>query len=228
MRELKRWCAALGLAAAATAVQAAAPLLSEGFDDVAMLAASGWALVNQSPEPGTTWFQGNPGIFDAATGAPDSYIASNFLASDAGPISNLLLSPPLRLGGDERISFATRAEFVDGIAFDDNLAVWLGRRVGDQIVFETRLAALGPGVAGGTFPTEWQQVSALVPRQAAPGERFIGFFYISGDAANANYIGLDSVTVSVPEPRTALLLGLGLAGMAVLRRQGPRSPGSST
>ena len=48
------WFAAVPLATAA--------VISEGFNNVSNLPASGWALINNSTGPGATgWFQGNPG-----------------------------------------------------------------------------------------------------------------------------------------------------------------------
>jgi hypothetical protein len=41
-----------------------------------------------------------------------------------------------------------------------------------------------------------------------------------GAADSSNYIGIDTVTVTaVPEPSTWLLMGLGLAGVAAVRRR---------
>src|SRR3954467_15036347 len=66
-------CAAL---VAGSATANAAVILDEGFDDVGTLAGAGWLTVNNSAG-GTAdpWFQGNTGVFDAAAGAADSYIA---------------------------------------------------------------------------------------------------------------------------------------------------------
>jgi len=62
----------LVLVAAATGSQAIT-VLSEGFDNVSDLPAAGWAQVNDSSAPvGTSWFQGNSGIFAASSGASNS------------------------------------------------------------------------------------------------------------------------------------------------------------
>ena len=71
----------VGLAAALAASAALAQVtLTENFDNVATLPASGWVQSNNSTPGGLTgWFQGTPGVsFAAAAGAPNSYIAANF------------------------------------------------------------------------------------------------------------------------------------------------------
>ena len=70
---------------AAGSVANAVPILSENFDDISTLAASGWLFVNNStPGGSTSWFQGNDGVFASQAGAADSYIAANYLNAGAG------------------------------------------------------------------------------------------------------------------------------------------------
>lgn len=216
MRALYSWIAVAGFAAATASH--AAPLLSEDFHDVAALGASGWMFRNLSAVPNEPWFQGNAGIFVAQAGAPDAYVAANFMSSDSGAILNLLITPELQLSGGEVLSFYTRADSFDGIQFDDNLAVALGHPLGGDLVFDTPLALIGPSLAGAAYPASWQHITAIVPPQAGRSGLRIGFAYVSGDAIDANYVGIDSVVVSVPEPPLAVLLGLGLGMLGFLRR----------
>ena len=89
-------------------VVAANPRLSAGW---AALGASGWVQVNGSSPalPGDPWFQGNPGVFGSESGAPDSYIATNWNSAEVpGVVSNWLILPELTLSAFNTFSFATR------------------------------------------------------------------------------------------------------------------------
>src|SRR5258706_8666039 len=90
----------------------ASTLLLENFDNVATLSASGWTIVNNSSPAGTTdWFQGNPGVFSAQSGAANSYVAANFeAAAFGGNISDWLISPVLILQNADVIKFWSRTE----------------------------------------------------------------------------------------------------------------------
>jgi hypothetical protein len=180
-------------------------VLSEGFDDIGTL--STWSVANLSTPPGLDWFQGNPGVFPAYAGAPDSYTAVNFLSAQggAGFIDNWLLTPELTLQGPSSLSFYTRAACA---GFLDTLEV----RFGANGNFDTLLGTIG----GGAYPTDWQNFSANID---FTGTGRFAFRYI-GDAASANYIGLDSVLVtSVPEPSVNLLLAAGVLLLVGLRRR---------
>ncbi|EEF21853.1 conserved hypothetical protein, partial [Ricinus communis] len=98
------------LVAAASCSAAAAPLLFEGFNDVRTLPASGWVQINNSSPPGAIgWFQGDPAIFPAASGAADAYVAANFNnAAYGGQVSNWLLTPEVALFNGESLTFSLR------------------------------------------------------------------------------------------------------------------------
>lgn len=57
-------------------------ILNENFNHIEQL--QNWTAVNKSNPPGQSWFQGNPGIFPAAAGAPSSYIAASYLSAANG------------------------------------------------------------------------------------------------------------------------------------------------
>lgn len=186
--------------------------LAEGFADVGGLAGAGWLIVNTSPSPGTNWFQGNTGIFGAASGAADSYAAANFLGTTAssGPVSNWLITPQLLLDATSSVSLAVRAA---GGGYLDRVEVLLsttGTAPGNFSLI---------GSYGASTDEGWVTPSFAL-NLAAPTPSYVAFRYVVDDVAvNGNYLGIDNVQITaVPEPATALLIGLGLAAISARRR----------
>ncbi|MDB5933729.1 MAG: hypothetical protein JWQ01_1073 [Massilia sp.] len=208
------------IAAAACALAALAPpfahadttvVLNENFDNFTSL--PGWVMTNNSSPQGRSWFEGNSGIFESQAGLPNAYIAANYLSADggAGTIDNWLITPELTLGGATLLSFYTRTQAVPSL--NDMLEVRFSAGSGtDTSGFTTLLTTIG-GPSG--YPDSWQLITASLN---LPASGRFAFRYV-GDAAAANYIGIDSVTVSaVPEPSAWIMLGLGLAALPLLRR----------
>jgi hypothetical protein len=205
----------LGVLAAGAIGQARAdaPLFSESFDSLAAMSSAGWVFSNQSTTPTQPWFQGNPGVFAAFAGAPSSYAAASFLSTGAinGVVSNWMITPVVGLSGGETLSFYARSpttEFTDGLQV--RLSLTGGSAVGDFTLSLLSIAAA---------PTGWTLYSAVIPSLGGPTSARVAFQYSVADAMNADYIGIDSLTVApIPEPMSAVLLGLGLAGLAIRRR----------
>lgn len=218
MKRLLSRLAAAAVAAAAclpfTAQAAPIQVLGEGFDDVGALA--GWALVNRSVPTGASWFQGNPDIFGAYAGPDDSYAAANYLgaANGMGVVDNWLITPVLNLSGWTRLSFFANRAGTPG--FGDRIEVRFASGSGTgPDAFDTLLAT----IEGADFPAQWQQWNRSL---AVEGTGRFAFRYL-GDAANLDYVGLDSVSVvtAVPEPASWLLIAGGAGVLAFARRRRP-------
>ena len=183
-------------------------VLNEGFNDVNLL--EGWSQVNNSDPQGQGWFQGNAGVFAAQSGDAASYIATNYLGADGGngSVDSWLISPLLNLSGTTVLSFFSRAAGTPG--YSDQLEVRFDNGLG---TFDTLLATIG-GV--NAYPSSWTGYSATLQQE---GSGRFAFRYL-GDADALDYIGVDNVKVltAIPEPSAWLMLILGLAAVAGLRR----------
>ncbi|WP_428507913.1 choice-of-anchor J domain-containing protein [Roseateles sp.] len=199
----------LGLAGVTLAIAAQADTYTEGFDD---LAASGWTLSNNSSPAGLAWFQGVPEYFAAQSGATGSYALATYASTTAlnGSISNWLISPELILGGASSLSFFARTEATEG--FSDTVKVYFNAGADAATTSFTNLLGTVTLSTSG-----WTQYTIALPN-AATGR--IAFQYAVSDAATANLAAIDSVSVSaVPEPTSFALMGLGVLGLAFLRRR---------
>jgi hypothetical protein len=207
---LRRAAAAVVLFAAASAAHAQIAI-NEGFDNVATLAASGWIRANASATPGTTpgWVQGDQTIFAAQAGAPQSYVSANYNnAAAGGTLASWLISPTFSTQNAGYVSFYTRADILPNLV--DQLA-WGFSHGGSSFADFTIGSAH-------TIGGDWSQVRIdFGPQGAGTFGRFAIVY--TGSADLANYVGVDTFTVAVPEPETWALMLAGLAGLGVLKRR---------
>lgn len=217
----------LALAAAAAALtagsaSAATVVWGEEFDNGVP---AGWGVFNFSDfASGPGWFQGGGGtpFFAARTGPANGYVASSaFIGAQtvsgdpAGIVDGYLVSPTLQLQQDMRLRFWTRT--VEQSAWPDYL--YVGLLINGQF---KSLVEVNPSLSTGGYPESWTEFTAYVPNQGAGVNGNLVFNYFLPDASQVgNYIGLDSVSLQVPEPGAWLALGscLFAAGLATSRRR---------
>lgn len=215
------------LAASLTAGARADTVLSEGFDSVASLTASGWVFTNASSPAGLSWFQGNEGVFPAQSGAAGSYAAANFnsTTSTTGVVDNWLISPELTIGAGSTLTFYTQAS---DAGFLDLLEVRFSSGASSAVAsFSTLLGTVGSTA----YPVgTWTAYSVVLP--TATTGRF-AFHYAVANALDASYIGIDTVTVAtaavtaVPEPGTYALMAFGLGALGLAHRRRARAAAST-
>jgi len=206
---IKKTIAAVVLAAMTMSAQAAT-FINEGFDNVPGLTASGWVFTNA---PGATsgWTQ-SAGIFDAQSGPSYSYASANYAtnASSGGAIDSWLLTPTFDASLGATVSFYLRAA---GEGFADQ--VNFGFINADGSFTGSALTAVNP-----VPDSDWTQYTAWIGADALGSARF-AFQYV-GTFDTANYVGLDTLSVDVPEPGSIALLAGGLLGLGAMRRRARR------
>jgi hypothetical protein len=189
---------------------------AEGFDNIT---ANGWTINNASVPLGTTsWFQGNPAVFNAHSGATSSYAGANFNNTTGNnTINSWYISPVLAVSAGEVVSFWTRT--VTAPAFPDRLHLKLNT-AGDLTLanFTQTLVTVNPNLTTAGYPTAWTQFS-WVSTVTDASVRFAFHYDVPGGGplgANSDYIGVDTFAI-VPEP--ASLGAVALAGFGMLRRR---------
>lgn len=200
---------ALGLAAASVAAQAQV-LLVQGFEDPAVIAST-WQITNNSTPAGNSpgWQLGSSSIFSAQAGTAGSFMSANFEAAGAGGTLNaLLLSPVFSTATAVLIEFYARSE--DASCCSDSIRYGWSNATGSVLTLSA------PTVVG---TADWVKYSFQIAAQGTGTTARFAVNYV-GSADTANYVGIDSVTVTaVPEPSSVLMLGAGLAGLAAWTRR---------
>jgi hypothetical protein len=178
---------------------------------------------NSTPTGGTSWFQGNTGIFTSSGGASDSYIASNFLAANgSGVVSNWLISPNLTFSNGDVITFVVRTA---GEGFLDTLETRLSTNGASSNVGATNVSVGDFTTLLGTYASNadvgWVAQSFVIGGLTGATSGRLAFHYVvANTATDGNYVGIDSLAINpVPEPMSALMLALGLSGLWLVRRR---------
>lgn len=207
---IKKALAATALAGMMMSAQAGT-VLSEGFENVTGLAAKGWVFANGSTPGGLTpgWFQGDQNIFGAQAGSPYSYAAANYNGAPAGGnLDAWMLTPIFDASHGATVSFYLRADHLDGYF--------------DQINFgfvnaDGTLTGLGLTSVSAVPDSDWVKYTASVGTSTLGSVRFA--FQYTGAADTANYAGVDSLIVDLPEPASMALIACGLLGLGAARRR---------
>ena len=228
----RKMTARIGLFAAAVLLTGAVStwadpltMLSENFADISALPAAGWVFANNStPGGSTSWFQGEPAIFDAQAGAADSYIAANFNAADfGGDVSLWLITPELEFGtGVSTVSFWTR---VANAGYNDALQLRLSTAGASTDVGSTpaSVGVFTAGIVASLLP-DWSNFDATISNPGPPIAGRLAIRYMVTDTSvNGDYVGIDTFEFQspepIPEPATFMLLGTGIAGLLRYRRR---------
>ena len=219
------FAAAVLLAGSVSASADPLTMLSEHFNDISTLGAAGWVSINNStPGGSTSWFQGDPAIFDAQAGAADSYIAANFNAADfGGDVSLWLITPELEFGtGVSTVSFWTR---VANAGYNDALQLRLSTAGASTDVGSTpaSVGVFTAGIVASLLP-DWSNFDATISNPGPPIAGRLAIRYMVTDTSvNGDYVGIDTFEFQspepIPEPATFLLLGTGIAGLLRYRRR---------
>jgi hypothetical protein len=187
-------------------------LLQEDFTSPFNPATNGWTIQNLSTNTSTNnWFQGNPAVFTAFSGANNDYIGSNFQASTGASASDTLsvwlITPTLNLQNGFVLEYATRT-VTNPAAFADRMQVRMstagaasvtGSESGSLGSFTTILQDINPNLTLTGYPGTWTVYSHTLSGLASPTVgRFAFRYYVNDLAANSNYIGLDAVKYSAP------------------------------
>ena len=231
-----RFLAVVVLVAGCAAVPAHCSIvLSESFVDITTLATSGWVMNNRSSPLGTTgFFQGNEAVFPAWSGPVDAYIGANYEnALDYGTISNWLITPVVPVNDGSILSFYTRTTTPSSLIYPDRLEVRFSNNgsstnvgssatsVGD---FTNLLLTINPSLTTSGYPSGWTQYTLTLSGLGGPTSGRFALRYFVTDAGpnapNADYIGVDDLTVetTVPEPVTSLLTAAGILGIVIRKR----------
>ena len=198
-----------------------AQAIAEGFDNITTLPAAGWSIQNRSAPLGTTtWFQGNPVVLPAQTGATDAFIAANFDSTgNVGTISNWLIAPNRTLSNGDVFTFYSRIptappEFPDRVQVrlsTNGASTNVGTTATDVGDFTTVLLEINPTLVTGVYPQVWTQFTVTISGLAAPISGRIAFRYFVTNGGfsgtNSNFIGITGIIGILSGRHTLILQG---------------------
>ena len=195
------------LATVFMAVGMNAQVLEESFDDITILPAMGWDMINLSnPIGATDWAQGDEtSPFPPYEGT--GYISANFNnAGGVGHISNWLITPVITLSDSDIISFYTAAA---DQSFPDRLEVRLSTEGAgstnpvdntDVGSYTTILLEINPDLQPGVYPETWTEFPITISGIGNFVECRLAFRYNVTDSgpsgSNGNFIGIDQLAIT--------------------------------
>jgi len=199
-------------------------------EDFAVVPPAGWIINNQSATIGlTSWFQGNPTVFQAQSGASNSYAGANFNnTTGTNTISDWLITPVMSLAVGDVVHFWTRTvttpAFPDRLQLRESPTGGSNPGVGPTSTgdFSQLLVDINPTYSVAGYPSVWTEFTFTIGAAQASANARLAFRYFvengGPSGANSDYIGVDTFSVtSVPEPTMLGLAGLG--GLALARRR---------
>lgn len=166
-------------------------ICQEDFTSVAQLPSRGWIYKNNSNPPGSTgWFQGNPAVFAAHSGASNSYLSADKNNAGTGfpVVSNWAITPVIRFQPGLQLTFFTRSAGGPGSAADRLQVLYCQRGPGvsckdpgpdsGSMMNYSELLMVNPNSQAGGYPTSWTAYS-VTSAQGLPtsGSGRIAFRY---------------------------------------------------
>lgn len=185
-----------------------AQAISEGFENIATLAGSGWAQqLNGTPLGSqTAWGQGDVSVFNAQSGSANSYAYANFqMVTGTNTISSWLLTPNRTFRNGDVITFYTRKPAPNPTDYPDRLQVRMSTNGASTNVgtgaaglgdFTTLLLEINPTQVAGGYPYAWTQYTITISGLPAPTSGRVAFrYYVTGGGPTgtaSDYIGIDN------------------------------------
>jgi hypothetical protein len=209
-------------------------VLTENFDSLASMVSNGWLVVNHSqPVGGTSWYQGDGGIFPAHDGAANSFVMADFMNTGAtGTISTWLITPEIPLDVDVLVSFYSRQlanNWADRMQVRMSTAgssADVGATSADTGVFTELLLDINAAQTASGYPATWTRFEVNTGAHSFGTTGRLAFrYYLTGagscTSCTGYYMGVDSLDVSTPEPATIGLTAAGilLVGLRLRKRQ---------
>lgn len=210
---IKKALLALAITGTMAAAQATV-VVNEGFDNVFNLESQGWLLKNASTPIGTQlgFTQGSEvGGITALSGDSSSFAGAAYSSAAAGgTLADWLITPIFSTASGVIVTFWLKAGEVEG--YSD--AIKYGFIDAAGTLSDALLTSVSTVTTG-----DWTMYTAVLGYTAGSGRFAIEY---TGAADTSNYVGIDNLTVQVPEPSSIAILAAGLIGLSAARRRQKR------